>query len=1194
MNNYKFLPAESHFCSGFDKIGFINLIANKGSDLANDSSFVVIAKNEQEAVHLVTDLGFLLKDKEIKYFPDLEVLAYDQEMPSSNLVSQRGAVFHSLMSNERVDIIVTTMGALLRKNANKTHWVDSVVDIELGQIFELEKIKKGLNKINYNEQLIIEDFGQYSFRNNIFDVYPTGYADAFRVIISDSGVVSEIKLLNTSTQLSQPSDVKKITAMPVYEFPFNNDIIPEFRTKWRRTFNGLDGVIGATQYKDVTAGVIPQGANFYMPFFCDGLVTLFDLISDDATFFFSRDSLESAKTIIDRITFRYSDMLDIARGFILKPSELWLDETSLSHKLSKHNVYVYSDNEDVNSADSISAVSNEITRFPTIAASVKALKKWFTTAENVLFVINSDVRNDSLSKLMSFMKLESKQVQSWSEFESKGGICVCRGLMENGFYDRKKSQLVITENEMYGMILSQVVDYNEDLETVSVDSRYFSDLEIGDPIVHLKYGIGRFLGFEVMDTGANLKVEMVKVAYQNDVTKFIPPQDLDMISRYSGIEKDTAPFDEYHSKKWTKGLNKVVSDIAAISGSLKQLHKNKQENWKGVPCDKPGFAYVKFCNEFPYPLTMDQDKAIKDVIADLTSERVMDRLVSGDVGYGKTEVAIRAAFVAAYTGYQVAVMAPTSILAVQHYETFKKRFEGTNLKVALLSGKGDAAKEEKQVLKGLEDGTVDIVIGTTRLLQKDVSIQALGLVITDEEHRFGVKDKEKLGNFSIGMNVLSMTATPIPRSMSLSMHNIRDLSIIATPPAKRLSIRTYAVDAGDRSISEAVNRELSRDGQVFVVHNRVKTIKERAKEIAESYPNAVVKYAHGQMPDHEMDAIIAEFFEGKIDILVATTIIEVGIDVPNANTIIIDDANMMGLAQLHQLRGRVGRSHYQAYAYLVRSESITEEGRLRLLAMERVSGLGKGLELAKYDLEIRGAGQLLGESQSGSMMNVGYDLYMNLLQWNLRQIDDDAIAKSALLSSGYEGKTFDDGRTRIVTEVKSGVPVSYISDTASRFSVYHQILNAEIDKLDDIKRELDDVYGPVPVEVESLMLIAKYSKLLAEVDVKNVSATSIITTIKMLSSNIVDVTKETQANLSELGYETQLTKGVNPNTSGVVQSKVKVRVNYESEAVSDKIHLNSTCSSITELSFILEDIYLSALKANQDKIRNSHVDLAMV
>ncbi|WP_256385183.1 DEAD/DEAH box helicase [Photobacterium toruni] len=1179
MHDYKFLPTDTNTYFGYDQSGYTNLIVEYGS--SSDCPFIVVAKNDQEALHLITDLNFFLSGSSIHYFPDLEVLAYDQEMPSSALVSKRGRIFHALMSGKKIDIIVTTANALIRKNAGIEHWLDSVITLSVGQKFNFDEIKYQLNNINYKEILLIDDFGQYSFRNNIFDIYPIGESSAYRIIIAEDGKISELKYLNTSTQLSQRSLIQSITVMPVYEFPFNSNVIPKFRTQWRQRFKNLDHVTSAQQYKDVTNGIIPHSACFYMPFFCNTLLSLFDLIPKNATFFFNDESLNSINKLVETVSFRYLDMLDINNGFILKPSELWLTETTLFEKLTQHNVNVFSEvnNKNLNARN---ITINGISRFPTIAATIKSLQKWFENVENVLFVISSDVRDESLRKLLSFMKVTFMSVNSWGDFCHKGGLCVTRGGLETGFYDHDNNRLVITENELYGMILFQPVSYNEELEKISIDSRYFSDLEVGDPIVHLKYGIGRFHGFEMVDVNSTQKTELIKISYQNDVVKFIPPQELDMVSRYSGIEKATAPFDEYHSKKWTKGLHKVVADIGTISGSLKDIYKNKQENWKGVPCDKPSFAYLKFCNEFPYPLTMDQSKAINDVIVDLTSEKVMDRLISGDVGYGKTEIAVRAAFIAAYTGYQVAIMVPTSILAIQHFETFKKRFEGSDLKVAFLSGKGDAAKDEISVLQGLSDGSIDIVIGTTRLLQKDVKIQALGLVVTDEEHRFGVKDKEKLGHFSIGMNVLSMTATPIPRSMSLSLHNIRDLSIIATPPAKRLSIRTYAVDKDNYCISEAINRELARNGQVFVVHNRVKTIEARAQEIANSYPSAIVRFAHGQMPDHEMDAIISEFFDGKIDILVASTIIEVGIDVPNANTIIIDDANNMGLAQLHQLRGRVGRSHYQAYAYLIRSTSITEDGRLRLLAMEKVNGLGKGLELAKYDMEIRGAGQLLGDSQSGSMINVGYDLYMKLLKWNLKLIDDESYKKSALLASGYKGKKFEDSLTRIVTEIKVGVPSEYIVDIANRFSVYHQILNADINELESIKIELKDIYGPIPESVEVLILIAEYSRKLADVDIQTISITKAVSTIKMFSSEDVDISNRVMIGLRTMGYESELSSEITHN----LQDKKQVKAQYNAESSTKKIKLFATCTNVAELSFILEDLYESALKSNHDAIRD--------
>lgn len=1041
-----------------------------------DKTILVICENNHQAEAIHKEIGFFndIGRDNLFYIPDTETLPYDQESPHSGLISERARAFHDLAMRQKSNrIVITSISNVIRNTSSISHWKEEFISINKGDGVSTDSVKQKLLDLGYNEvDLEVSNSGEFCFKNNIFDVYPVGMTGTIRIRLKD-GIVTSLEKVNINTQRSE-DEVDGIIALPAKEIPIDEKAIDKFRLKFRRNFGrGL----GQPLYESVISGNFPSGIEYFLPLFQEETSTLFDYLpKGDKTLLVLNGDIEKAfEKSWSQINKRYEDLQSDKERKLLSPEQLWVTDDEYNIAIKEHpSIALRAEKEE--GSISLSSELTHIERKQNIQGTMEQLDEWMDKAEKVIFCLHSSAREDQLHVICEMMDEELHHKNNWNDVvNSDEKLFLITSPVDEGFYLRNEGIVVITEKELFGQ---PIFAKNEDNLEEGANYQAIQDLknlEVGDPVCHVKYGVGRYKGLTVMQI-SGIDREYLQIGYAQDASGFVPMDELDFVSRYGGMSTDKAPLDIMGSEKWLKGLNSAIGDIEVTAQALLRIQAERQVQ-EGTVFKKPTFKFQKFCREFPFQETRDQKTAISDIITDMTSSRPMDRTVVGDVGFGKTEVAMRAAFLAAESGFQVAIMVPTTLLAQQHYENFKTRFSSFNFNIKCLS-RFDK-KTEKSVLKEMKEGTVDIVIGTHRLIQKDIEFNNLGLLVIDEEHRFGVKHKEKLRGMRSNLDVLSMTATPIPRTLSMSLHGIKDLSIIATPPAKRLSIRTIVGRQDNAIVSEAIQREKMRDGQVFVLHNTIESIYDRAKEIEELVPGIRVGVGHGRMKEAELESTMASFYKHEFDVLVCTTIIETGIDVPNANSIIMDSADRLGLAQLHQLRGRVGRSHHQAYAYLL-TNTESETAHKRLEAMEKATNLGEGFVLANHDLEIRGAGELLGEDQSGHIQNIGFALYMRLLE---RAID--IIQNGGDIQDLFE--TSDNMKLDI--SISGLIDTRYIENQQARLSMYKRFASVtEIQELISTQDELDDRFGELPENTINLIDISKLRCYLKQIGVKKLLA----------------------------------------------------------------------------------------------------------
>lgn len=1036
-------------------------------------SVLILTDSNDDAQRVVSEMSFFCNDSEsIILLPDTETLPYDLEQPPSELTSSRAAVFHKLTNNptERM-VIVTTVKAAMRRIASKDHWM-SHLKLKVSDAVDTNELLVKLSELGYQEATTVLSRGQYSIRGRIIDISPFGSDSSARIIVGEAGHISEIRKLSLSKQLSS-EQLDHVMVLSCRELPTTISTRTEFSKNWRAKFGSFRGI-------DIFESVVndhvyPGGIESYLPFFT-ATTTLFDIIPNNYKTVFFEGAEEAASKYEATTIARYEEVSSFRKGFVLEPTELWITKDALLTQCKK-NGFIR-----VNSGVSGIDFETEKTTFEraeSVEATIDMLTPWVGKAEKVIYCMSSDSRREEMDLICEMLDQSADWASSWEETQTEGSSSfIALANIEKGFYAPSEGILVITEKEIFGQPIFQK---NDSSDTINFEYNKFKDfqtLTIGSPLVHLKYGVGRYNGLVSMDY-FDVKREYLTIRYAEDALIYVKMEDLDFVSRYSGIDQEKAPLDIVGSERWLKGLTEGFTEIKNVAHRLLQIYSEKEVKI-GISMGETDHRYEKFCSEFPFQETDDQLQATNEIISDLQSKKPMDRIVCGDVGFGKTEVAMRAAFHAVSSGYQVALMVPSTILANQHFESFIQRFTSFPYKIECMT-RFAKKSEERSVLKSLVSGGVDILIGTHRIIQSDVRYRNLGLLIVDEEHRFGVKQKEALREMRSDMNLLSMTATPIPRTLSMSMHGIRDLSTITTPPAKRLSIRTFVENISDALIKEAITRETMRSGQVFYVHNKIDTIEETADNIRALFPELTVVVAHAKMSEIELEKIMADFYSKNSDVLVCTTIIETGIDVPNANTIIIEKANNFGLAQLHQLRGRVGRSNKQAYAYLTHESSkLSEYAEKRLKAMAEASSLGEGYMLANHDMEIRGAGEILGEKQSGQIQAIGFQLYMRLLE---RAID--------ILKSGKEidGDFKDELHVNVDVNISNLIPENYVTDQATRLSFYKRVASAvgstEIKGIND---ELRDRFGPIPDMLVNHILISSIKHGLAKKGISKISA----------------------------------------------------------------------------------------------------------
>ncbi|HEY0975738.1 MAG TPA: transcription-repair coupling factor [Solimonas sp.] len=1008
--------------------------------VAHNGLTVVLAANEQQAYRLEQELRFFLPPGlALLHLPDAEVLPYDQFSPHQEILSQRLSALHRLPQLKR-GVLLTTADQLIQRLPPRA-WLDSrAFQLKAGERLDLAAFRERLIASGYQSVSEVQAQGEFAVRGALLDLFPMGSDTAYRIDLFDEDI-DTIRSFDPETQRSQDK-VTEIRLLPAREFPTDKDGIETFRRRYRETFPGDPA--RSRIYADVSKKLMPGGIESWLPLFFNDTASLADYLPDDALILPLANLDAALAEDWRQIEERYEQYHGDIERPLLKPVELFVKPES-----------------------ALAALAGRIQPQPRLDAQAlpggsEALRTHLAaTQDRVLFVAESAGRREALLGWLKPLGIQPREHARWQAFFDDGGkrYGIVLGPLQDSFRLTDENVAVVSETQVFGLRAPTQTPRRRtkvrDPETVLRD---LSSLVEGSPVVHVQHGVGRYRGLQRLDAGG-VEAEYLVLEYANHNKLYVPVASLNLIHRYTGSEAEVAPLHGLGSDRWAKAQARAREKAHDVAAELLQIQARRMAK-PGLKLEFDEADYLRFCERFPFAPTPDQAKAIDAVLEDLQADKTMDRVVCGDVGFGKTEVALRAAFVAARGGRQVCMLAPTTLLVEQHAKNFADRFADWPIRVVALS-RMRTAKEQTALLKELAEGKVDVVIGTHRLLQSDVRFKDLGLVIVDEEHRFGVRHKERLKNLRAEVDLLTLTATPIPRTLNMSLSGLRDLSIIATPPPSRIAIKTFVSEWNNALVYEACLRELRRGGQIYVLHNEVRDIEEFARKLQELVPEGRVRHAHGQMRERELEQVMLDFYHQRFNILVCTTIIESGIDVPSANTILIDRADQLGLAQLHQLRGRVGRSHHRAYAYLLvpSRRALTAEAEKRLDAIETLGDLGSGFALATHDLEIRGAGELLGEDQSGQIEEVGFTMYADLL----------ARAVKAIKTGKLDDSPFGTADCEVDLGAAALIPDDYIPDVHARLTLYKRISEAgSEDALRELKIEMIDRFGLLPPAAERL------------------------------------------------------------------------------------------------------------------------------
>ena len=1034
---------------------------------------LLVTSDTPSALSLELELTYLLGkcDIKVRLFPDRETLPYDSFSPHQDLISQRLETLSQISQTEH-SVVIVPVTTLMMRLPPKAYLSANVFVLKKGDRYQLHNVRQHLTDTGYHLVEQVYEHGEFAIRGSILDIFPTGVNMPLRIELFDDEVET-IRHFDPETQRSL-HPVESIRLLPAKEFPTDSAAIEGFRQRYRRRFEVIVKEPESV-YQLVSRNQMPAGIENYLPLFFDEVATLFDYLPKETQLVTLGDIEKSARAHLQEVETRYQDRRVDPLRPLLAPKELYLliEELFAAFKPLPRYQFISPTTE---SAERGKATVIDANQLPDISANHKlkqpllALQDYAQNAPRMLFSAESEGRREALLELLSKIQLKPALFSHFDEFiqsDAKLGLIVSplsRGCLLK--LSPKDAVSIICETELFGHRISQQ-RRREKQRQISNDAliKNLAELKVGQPIVHLEHGVALYQGLVTLDTGG-LVAEYLQLEYAGGDKLYVPVSNLHLISRYSVGADEDAHLNKLGNETWAKAKNKAIEKIRDVAAELLDVYARRQAR-PGESCQIDEEEYAQFAQGFPFEETVDQESAIHAVLADMRSPIAMDRLVCGDVGFGKTEVAMRAAFVAVNAGKQVVVLVPTTLLAQQHYENFKDRFADWPVVTEVMS-RFRTAKEQTQVLKQLEEGKVDIVIGTHKLLQSEAKFENLGLLIIDEEHRFGVRQKEKIKALRANVDILTLTATPIPRTLNMAMSGMRDLSIIATPPAKRLAVKTFVRESDPATVREAILREILRGGQVYYLHNNVESIEKCAQGIIDLVPEARVVVAHGQMRERDLERVMSDFYHQRFNVLVCTTIIETGIDVPSANTIIIERADTFGLAQLHQLRGRVGRSHHQAYAYLMtpHPKRMTSDARKRLEAIDALEDLGAGFMLATQDLEIRGAGELLGDEQSGHISKIGFSLYMEMLEAAvkaLKQGKEPSLAQ--MLNQQCE----------IELRIPALLPEAYVSDVNIRLSLYKRIAGCETQEaLDELKVELIDRFGLLPEATKNLMEMTLY------------------------------------------------------------------------------------------------------------------------
>ncbi len=1025
-----------------------------------DGLCVVVAPSTSELLQLEVELQFYAgSNTPVHVLGDWETLSYDRVSPHQDIISQRIRTLHSLGTTQK-GILLLTAAALMQRLPPQSFLDQHALQIKTGDILELTEFRVRLVEAGYRLVTQVEEHGEFAVRGSILDLFPMSTKTPLRVEFLDDEI-DTIRTFDVDTQRGLEKTTK-IELLPAHEFPLNEEGIALFRKQYRNSFAAESK--NTSIYHEVSEGRAPAGIEYYMPLFFEETTSLFAYLPKAVSIIMVDGANEALKQFEATTADRYEQRRHDVERPILPPNEIYLSNTDIQTQLGELTT-VQSQRFEIQASDSQNInIANEAPGLfpvePRGERPMGALQDFLGKFPGrVLFVAESTGRREALLDQLVGNRLKPETVGSWAEFlASERQLCLTTAAIDRGLQLPEAGIAMITENQLGSGRIKRRERKRATRDSESIISN-LTDLNIGAPVVHIDHGVGRYQGLTTLTVG-KVSNEYLTIHYAGDDKLYVPVASLHLISRYAGASEDSAPLHKLGTDTWQKVRRKAAEKAYDVAAELLEIHARRAAK-KGFAFPKNSDNYSLFSDAFPFEETPDQLTAIEAVVEDLRSAQPTDRVVCGDVGFGKTEVAMRAAFVAVDGGKQVAVLVPTTLLAKQHHQNFMDRFADWPVQIEALS-RFETAKEQKGILKKLESGGIDIIIGTHKLLSKDIRYNNLGLVIIDEEHRFGVRHKEHMKALRSEVDIVTLTATPIPRTLNMGLAGMRDLSIIATPPQHRHAIKTFVGEWSEVQIREACERELSRGGQVYFLHNEVQTIERISEDLERIVPGAKVQFAHGQMREGDLEQVMNDFYHQRFNILVATTIIESGIDVPSANTILINRADKLGLAQLHQLRGRVGRSHHRAYAYLITPPkgSITKDAEKRLQAIESLEDLGVGFTLATHDLEIRGAGELLGEGQSGQIQEIGFTLYSELLSRAVKAL------KSGKLPD-YD-KPLAQG-----TEVDLGVPAllpsDYVPDVHQRLILYKRISNAQdTEKLRDLKIELIDRFGLLPEQTERL------------------------------------------------------------------------------------------------------------------------------
>ncbi len=1023
---------------------------------AHEGLLLVVMDDPRQLHLLEREIRFFLGtgDTEVPvvHFPSWECLPYDVFSPHQDIISERLRLLARLSGMGR-GVLLTSSENLMQRLPPVDYVLGHSFSVQVGDRLDMDALRDRLANAHYFSVSQVVSPGEFAVRGGIVDVFPTGSESPFRIDLFDDEVES-IRYFDPDSQRSSER-TGSIELLPAREFPMTDEGIQTFRRAFRRAIEGDPRK--QRVYAEVSEGNTPPGIEFFFPLFFDHTATLYDYLPENCLCVHEQGLENTAQTRWAEINDRYENAGYDPERKLLPPEMLYLNPDQFRER---HTGYPRVEHHPGNSrrADwsARTRPGKELPVNPRHASPYGIfLDHLETSKDRILIVTETAGRREAMeAMLMNHDLLAANCTDFMSFLQAADTPCICIADLERGLHLPGMGIQVITENQLYGERVHQRRRRGRNrVQDPATIIRSLSELAEGDPVVHIEHGVGRYRGLRSLDIYGE-ETEFLVVEYLNNDRLYVPVLSLNLISRYVGGTPESAPLHRLGSDQWEKAKKRArekAYDVAAELLEVEALRQARQGS--AMPVDAEDFS--AFTSRFPFEETLDQSRSIEEVLADLASTEPMDRLVCGDVGFGKTEVALRASYVAVQNRKQVAVLVPTTLLAQQHYQTFIDRFADLPVSVELLS-RFRGKKEQERIIASMKTGQPDIVIGTHRLLQQDIGFRDLGLLIIDEEQRFGVRQKERIKHLRSQVDILTLTATPIPRTLNIALSSLRKISIIATPPTSRLSIKTFVREWNRGLIREACLREIRRGGQVYFLHNEVRTMERIVEELRELIPEAEIDFGHGQLGELKLERVMRDFYHQRFNVLVTSTIIESGIDIPTANTIIINRADRFGLAQLHQLRGRVGRSHHQAFAYLLVPDLklITNDARKRLEAIDSMEDLGAGFALASHDLEIRGAGELLGETQSGSIDDVGFNLYSEYLSQAVSSIRDKQIPDHMALP---------ESSSTVELHVPALFPESYLGNTHSRLVLYKRIANAvTLEELEEIQIETIDRFGLLP------------------------------------------------------------------------------------------------------------------------------------